>query len=162
MAAGKLGAKVRELIRVSCAPSDVHNDAQSEWVAASAGEMFTEEIGGSIDVAGDRGVDHLNMMAFPARLPAPHGHRGGFGECIEIGDGEPEARIGCDRVPERLYGGGRVYGLLRLAIEGGSLKVGRDHPTVVLDRTTSRGRLDAAGGWPFSVVMHDDQAALVA
>ncbi len=107
-------------------------------------------------------MDHFNVMAFPARLPAPYCLRGRCGECVEIGDGEPEARISYDREPECLYGGGRVRGLLRLAIEGGSPKVGRDHPTVVLDRPTSRGRLDAAGVGPFSVVMHDVQVALVA
>ncbi len=42
MAAGNLGAEVLELIRGFCAPSDVDNDAQSERVAANAGEMFAE------------------------------------------------------------------------------------------------------------------------
>ena len=106
-------------------------------------------------------MDHFNVMAFPARLMALHGLRRRFGKCAEIGDGQPEARIGYDRVPECLYGGERVRGQLRLAIEGGSPKVGRDHPTVVLDRTTSRGRLATAGVEPFSVAMHDYQVALV-
>ena len=63
----------------------------------------------------------------------------------EIGDGEPEGRIGPDRVTERRYRVGRVHGLLRLAIEGGGLDVCRDRPTVVLDRGTGRGRLATAG-----------------
>jgi hypothetical protein len=70
MAAGKLGAEVLEPIPVSCAPSEVGNDAQSEWVAANAGEMFTEQIGGATDVAGGRGADHFNVMAFPAHRAA--------------------------------------------------------------------------------------------
>jgi len=106
-------------------------------------------------------MDHFNVMAFPARLMALHGLRRRFGKCAEIGDGQPEARIGYDRVPECLYGGGRVRGLLRLPIEGGRPKVGRDHPTVVLDRTTNRGRLDAAGVGLFLVAMHVCQIALV-
>ncbi len=161
MAAGKLGAEVLEPIPVSCAPSEVGNDAQSERVAANAGEMFTEQIGGSTDVAGGRGADHFNVMAFPAHRAATGGTRGCFGDGGEIGDGEPEARIGYDRVTERLYGDGRVRGLLCLAIEGGGLDVGRDHPTVVLDRRTSRGRLATAGVGPFWVAMHDYQVALV-
>ena len=85
---------------------------------------------------------------------------GRFGEGVEIGDCEPERRIGRDRVTERRYRLGRVLSLLRLAIEGGGLDVGRDHPTVVLDRRTIRGRL-AVGVGPFSVAMHDYQVALV-
>jgi hypothetical protein len=73
MAVGKPGAEVLESIPVSCAPSEVGNDAQSEWVAANAGEMFTEQVGGSTDVAGGRGADHFNVMAFPVHLPAAHG-----------------------------------------------------------------------------------------
>ena len=161
MAAGKLGAEVLEPIQVSYAPSEFGDDAQSEWVAADAGEMFTEQIGGSTEVAGGRGADHFDVMAFPAHRAATDGTWGCFGEGGEIGDGEPEARIGRDRVTERLYGGRRVRGLLRLAIEGGGLVVGRDHPTVVLDRRTSRGRLATAGVGPFWVVMHDYQVALV-
>jgi hypothetical protein len=149
MAARKLGAEVLEPVPLSCAPSEAGNDAQSEWVAANADEMFAEQIGGSTDVAGGRRADHFNVMAFP-------GHRavsGGTWECSgdggKIGDGQPEARIGYDRVTQRLYGDGRVGGLLCLAIEGGGLDVGRDHPTVVLDRRTSRGRLATGSVGPF-------------
>ena len=76
MAAGKLGAEVLEPIPVSCAPSEFGNDAQSERVAANAGEMFTEQIGGSTDVAGGRGADHFNVMAFPAHRAATGGTLG--------------------------------------------------------------------------------------
>ncbi len=62
---------------------------------------------------------------------------------------------------ERLYGARFVRGLLRLAIEGGGLDVGCDHPTVVLDSRTSRGRLAMTGIGPFWVAMHGSQVALV-
>jgi hypothetical protein len=148
MAVGKPGAEVLESIPVSCAPSEVGNDAQSEWVAANTGEMFTKQVGGSTDVAGGRGADHFNVMAFPAHRAATGGTWGCFGVGGEIGDGEPEARISYDRVTQRLYGDGRVRGQLRLAIKGGGPEVGRDHPTVVLDRRTRRGRLATAGVGP--------------
>ena len=93
MAAGKLGAEVLEPIPASCASSEVGNDAQSERVAANAGEMFTEQIGGATDVAGGRGADHFNVMAFPAHRAANGGTWGCFGDGGEIGDGEPEAGI---------------------------------------------------------------------
>jgi hypothetical protein len=64
-------------------------------------------------------------------------------------------------VPERLYGDERVRGLLCLAIEGGSLDVGRDHPTVVLDRRSSWNQLATARIGLFWVAMHDYQVALV-
>ena len=32
------------------APSEFGDDAQSEWVAADAGEMFTEQVGGSTEL----------------------------------------------------------------------------------------------------------------
>ena len=160
MAIGKPGAEVLESIPVSCAPSEVGNDAQSKWIAADAREVFTEQIGGSTDVAGRRCGNHFDVMAFPAHRAATGGTWRCIGDGGEIGGGEPEARIGYDRVAERPYGDGRVRGLLRLAIEGGGLDVGRDHPTVVLDRRTIRGRL-AVGVGPFSVAMHDYQVALV-
>jgi hypothetical protein len=160
MAAGKLGAEVLEPIPVSCAPSEVGNDAQSERVAANAGEMFPEEIGGATDVAGSHGADHFNVMAFPCHRAATSGARRCFGDGGKVGQGEPEARIGYYGMTERLYGDGRVRGLLCLAIEGGGLEVGRDHPAVVLDRT-SNGRLATVGVGTFWVAMHDYQVALV-
>jgi hypothetical protein len=163
MAAGSLVAEVLEPIPGCCAPSEVDNDTQSEWVASDAGEMFAEQIGGSTDVAGGRGAHHFDVMAFPAHRAATGGTRGCFGDGGEIGDGEPEARIGHDGATERLYDDGRVGGLLCLAIEGGGLEGRCDHPTVVLDRRASRGRgrRATAGVSPFWVGMHDYQVALV-
>jgi hypothetical protein len=161
MTAGKLGAEVLEPIQVSYAPSEVGNDVQSQRVAADAGEMFMEQIGGSTEVAGGRGVDHFNVMAFPAHRAATDVTWGCFDVGGEIGDGECEARIGYDRVTERLYGGRRAPGPLRLAIEGGGPVVGRDHPTVVLDRRTCRVRPAKAGVRLFWVAMHNYQVALV-
>ena len=63
MAVRKLGAQVLESIADSAALSEVVNDAQSEWVAANAGEMFAEQVGGSTDIAGGRGADHFDVMA---------------------------------------------------------------------------------------------------
>ena len=133
---------------------------RASWVAANTGQVLTEQVGGSTEVAGGRRADYFDVMAFPVHLPTAGGTRGCFGEGVEIGDGEPEGRIGRDRVTERRHGDGRVRGLLGLAIEGGGLDVGRDHPTVVLDRRTGRGRLVTAGVGPLSVVMHDYQVAL--
>ena len=159
MATAGLGAEVLQPTPVSCAPSEVGNDAQSEWITANAGEMFAEQIGGSTHVAGGRGADHFNVMAFPAHQAATGGTWGCFGKGGEIGDSEPECRIGQDGVAERRYGRGRVLGLLCSAIERGGLAVGRYHPTVILYRRTDRGRSATAAIRPFRVAMHDDQFA---
>ncbi len=161
MAAGKLGAEVLKPIPVSCATSEIGNDAHSERVAANAGEMLTEQIGGATDVAGGCSPDQFNVMAFPGHQVANGGTWGCLGDGGEIGDGESEARIGLDCVTECLYGGRAARGLLCLAIEGGGLDVGRDHPTVVLDRRTARGHLPMADVGPFWISVHDYQVALV-
>ena len=161
MAARKLTAEFLEPLPLSGAPSDGGDDAHGERVATDAGEMLTEQIGGSTDVAGGRGAYHFDVVAFPAHRAATDGTWGCSGDGGEIGHGEPESRIGCDRVTERPDGHGRIRGLLCLAIEGGGLDVGRDHPTVVLDRRTSRGRPAAVGVGPFSFAIHDHQVALV-
>ena len=76
------------------ANAKIGDDAQSEWVAANTGEMLTEQVGGSTEVAGGRRADHFDVMAFPVHLAAADGTRGCFGDGGEIGDGEPEGRIG--------------------------------------------------------------------
>ncbi len=99
-------------------------------------------------------------MALPGHQAATGGTWRCVGDGLEIGEGEPEGWIGNRRVTERLYGGGSVHGLLCLAIEGRSLDVRRDHPTVVLDCRTSRVRVGTADVGPFYVAMHDHQVAL--
>jgi hypothetical protein len=51
----------------------------------------------------------------------------------------------------------RVHGLLRLAIEGGGLDVGGDHPTVILDSGPGESRLATAAGGGFWILVHDYQ-----
>jgi hypothetical protein len=65
-------------------------------------------------------------------------------------------------VTERGDGAGCVVGLLCLAIEGGGLNVRRDHPTVVLDGGTGRGRVATVGGGLYRVAMHSYQVGLSA
>lgn len=158
-----MGPEIIEPVAVSLAPSEFRDDAQSDWVAADNGHMFTEQVGGTAVIASGRRADHFDVMTFPVQLATADDARGRFGEGVEIGDGEPERRIGRDRVTERRYRVGRVRGLLRLAVEGGGLDVCRDRPTVVLDRgTSSQGRLDTVGVGSFSVAMHDYQVGLAA
>ena len=149
MTSGKGAGHAIEPTPLSGALSEFRDDAQSDWIAADTGQVLTQKVGGSAEVAGRRRADHLDVMAFPVHLASAHGIRGCFGEGGEIGDGELEGGIGPDRVLERRDRVKRVHGLLRLAIEGGSLDVCRQRPTVVLDRRTGKDRLATAGGGLF-------------
>ena len=161
MATGPFAGEVVKTIPLSHTPSEVGDDAKRKWVAADPGKVLAQEVGGTSEVAGGCGVDYFDVMAFPVHLAATERIRSSIGEGVEIGAGKPESRIGYDRVTERLHNDGQVRGLLCLAIEGGGQDVGGDHPAVVLDRRTSRGRLTTAGVGPFWVARHDSQRALV-
>ena len=56
----------------SCPPglSDLGDDADGERVAPDASEVLAEQVGGSLGVAGGRGADDLDVVAFPVHLPA--------------------------------------------------------------------------------------------
>jgi hypothetical protein len=154
MTCGKVTDQIIESIPLSCALSEFCDDAQSEWVAADSGQMLTQKVGGSAEVAGGRGADHIDVVAFPVHLSAAHWIRGCFGEGAEIGDGELESGIGPNCLPECRYRVKRVDGLLRLAIEVGGLDVCGHRPTVVLDSGTGKVRLATAGGWLFWILRH--------
>ncbi len=162
MTSGKVAGQIIEPLPLSCALSEFCDDAQSDWVAADTGQMLTQKVTSSAEVAGGRCADYFDVMALPVHLPAAGDTRGCFGEGAEIGDGEPEGRIGRDRATERRDRVGRIGGLLCLAIEGGGLDVCRDHPTVVLDRRTGRGRLAKPGCGLYWVAMHNYQVGPLA
>jgi hypothetical protein len=157
MASAKVAGQIIEPIPLPCALSEFIDDAQSDWIAADAGQMLSQKVGGAAEVAGRRRADYFDVMAFPVHLPAARGIRGCFGEGAEIGGGELEGGIDPDGLPERRYRVGRVDGLLRLAIEGGSLNVCSDRPTVVLDRSAGAGRLALAGAGVFGFLRHGSQ-----
>jgi hypothetical protein len=75
MACGKVDNQIIEPIPITLpsALSKFCDDAQSEWVAADTGQMLTQKVGGSAEVAGGRSADHIDVMAFPVHLPTAHG-----------------------------------------------------------------------------------------
>jgi hypothetical protein len=145
MTSGKVPRQVIEPIAPSDALSELCDDAQRHGVTADTGQMFTQEVGGSAEVADGRRTDHLDVVTLPVHRPTADGARRRFGESTEIGSGELKCRIGPDRLPEGGDGVGCVGGSLGLAIEDGGLDVCRDRPTVVLDRGKGRVRLATAG-----------------
>ncbi len=162
MTTGKVGPEIIEPVPVPSAPSELGHDTNRERVAADTGEVLTEQVGGSTVVSSGRRADHFDVMTFPVRLATTDNARGRSGEGVDIGDCEPEGRIGRDRSTQRRYRVGRVRGLLRLAIERGGLGVCRDSPTMVLDcGARSGGELGVACVGPFQVAIHDNQVAFV-
>jgi hypothetical protein len=157
-----VAGQIVEPVALSGALSEFGDDAQSEWVAADPGQMLTQKVGGSAEVAGGRRAYHFDVMAFPVHLPAAGGLRGCVGEGAEIGEGDLEGGIGPDGATERRDRVRRVHGLLRLAIEGRGLDVCRHRPTVVLDRGTGGGRLATAGGVLFWLLRHGYQGGPLA
>jgi hypothetical protein len=50
--------------------SQLGDDPEGERVAPDGSEVLAEQVGGSLAVAGGRGADDLDVMAFPVHLPA--------------------------------------------------------------------------------------------
>jgi hypothetical protein len=90
--AGKLGGQVLEVVAWPCG----RLDADGEGVAADADEVLAEQVSGSRGLAGRRGGDHFDVMAFPVHSPASGLLVRCAGEGAEVGDGEAEAGVGAD------------------------------------------------------------------
>jgi hypothetical protein len=131
---------------VSGEPSKVDDDAQSEWVAAHAGEMFSDQVSSSNDVSGGRGADHFDVVAFPVRLAAADRTGGCFGDGVEIGDGEPKGRIRFDGQSQCCGREAMVDGPLCQAVPRGRPRVCRNGTAVVLSEVARcAGRLGCRG-----------------
>jgi hypothetical protein len=50
--------------------SRLGDDLEGERVAPDGSEVLAEQAGGSLAIAGGRGADDLDVMAFPVHLPA--------------------------------------------------------------------------------------------
>jgi hypothetical protein len=103
VATGQVGGEVLENTWISRATSEVDDDSNGEWVAANAGEMLTEQVGSSSDVAYSRRAHDLDVMAFPIHLAAVGRTRAAVGKGVEIGDGDRELRISLYREAERRH-----------------------------------------------------------
>ena len=141
--------------------SELPGDADGERVAADSGEMLAKQIRCSLGVAGGGGPDHLDVVAFPVHLLTTGIFAGGSGDGVEVGDGQPEGRVGVHREAQRLRRLPRIDGSLCLAVERGRPRVCGYHPAVILDCRAGIGQAimvaaGSAGGW-----LHDRQVARV-
>ncbi len=104
MATGKLAGWVPGVVVFSRGLSEHGGDAEGERVAAGAGEVFAEQVSGSSGIAGGCGGDHFDVMAFPVHLVVAGTLARCSGDGVEVGDGEPEGRVGVDGEPQRRGG----------------------------------------------------------
>ena len=79
---GKVTEKIIEPMTLSCALSEFYDDAQSDRVAADAGQMLTQKVAGSTEIACGRRADYFDVMAFPVHPVAADGTQGCFGEGV--------------------------------------------------------------------------------
>ena len=66
----ELACEVLEAIVQPRQPSHLGDDPEGERVAPDASEVLAEQVGGSLAIAGGRGADDLDVVAFPVHLPA--------------------------------------------------------------------------------------------
>jgi hypothetical protein len=66
----ELACEVLEVVVCSRWLSHLGDDPEGERVAPDGSEVLAEQVGGSVDIAGGRGADDLDVVAFPVHLPA--------------------------------------------------------------------------------------------
>jgi hypothetical protein len=128
-----LTGQVVKLSPLSGALGEIDDNVHRQGIASYGGEEFTEQVGGSIEVAGGRAADYLDVVAFPVHLSARNGTRGGSGYGVEIGDREPEGGIRGGGEPECRSGSAKVGRPLRMSVPRRRWPGGSDDATVVVD-----------------------------
>ena len=161
MATGQFAGQVVKTIRPSHTPSEVGDYAKREWVAADAGKVLAKQVGGTCEVAGGRGVDYFDVMAFPIHLAATDRLRASISEGVEIGDGEPEGRVGVDGEPQRRGGQARVGGALCLPVPRSSPPLCGDHAAVDVNRRPGSGQVVMVAGVLVTHWLHECKVARV-
>jgi hypothetical protein len=70
VASWELASQVLEVLVHPRSLSQLGDDPEGERVAPDASEVLAEQVGGSLEMAGGRGADDLDVVAFPVHLPA--------------------------------------------------------------------------------------------
>ncbi len=66
----KLADEVLEIVLLSRRLPEIADDAEEKRVAADTAEMFAKQVRRSLYIAGGRGAEDLDVVAFPGPLPA--------------------------------------------------------------------------------------------
>ena len=158
MTGRKLARKVHEHVRPYRLPQ-VEGDAAGERVAAHTGEVLAEQVSCPHGVAGGGSPDHFDVVAFPVHLPVARTSGRGSGDGAEIGEGEPEGRVGVDGALQCGDGSAQVHGSLRLPVTRGRPLVCRDHAAVVLNGRPGGRQGMVVARWLTFGWLHDCQVA---
>jgi hypothetical protein len=113
--------------------SRLGDDKEGERVTADRSEVFAEQVGGALAVAGGRGADNLDVMAFPVHLPAAVMVARASGHRVEVGQGEFEPGVGFDGEAQRGHGFGAIGGSLCLPVPRRRPHACGDRAAVVLN-----------------------------
>ena len=134
--------------------SEMGGDAGGKRVTADIGQVFSEQVSRSYDIASGRSTDHLDVMAFPIDLPASGilGRRSL--DCVEIADREPEGRIGSHREFQRFSGFAAVDGPLGLPVPRCRPRVCRDRAAVHLNGQHAVSKVHRVSRFLTSGVLH--------
>jgi hypothetical protein len=143
VAAGKLAGQLVQVIFQRHRLSEPGGDPDGERVAADTGEVLAEQARCSRDVSCGRGGDHFDVMAFPVHRPPAGMAAWCAGDGRQIGGRESEVGVGGDGQAQGHGGPARAGGSLRPPVPRGRLRVGGDHPAVVLDRGPEGGQVIA-------------------
>jgi hypothetical protein len=132
VASWELASQVLEVVVHPRWLSQLGDDPEGERVAPDGSEVLAEQAGGSPAIAGGRGADDLDVVAFPVHLPEAGTLARGSGHGVEVGEGELERRVGFDGVAQRCGGPAAVDGPLCLPVPRRGLQACGDHAAVVL------------------------------
>jgi hypothetical protein len=137
----EVGCEVFEAVIHPRRLSLLGDDPEGERVAPDASEVLAEQVGGSLVIAGGRGADDLDVVAFPVHLPATAVLASGSGYGVEVGEGELERRVGFDGVAQRRDSSAAVDGALCLPVPRRGPQACGDRAAVVLNGGSWRVRV---------------------
>jgi hypothetical protein len=138
------------------------DDPEGQRVAPDGSEVLAEQAGGPVAVAGRRGADDLDVVAFPGHLPAAVTLPRGPGHGVEVGEGELERRVGLDRVAQRGGGPAAVGGSLGLPVPRRGPRACGDRAAVVLNGRPGGVQVIMPAGGLTLCWLHEPQFAWLA
>jgi hypothetical protein len=109
-------------------------------IAPHVGQVLTKQISCPTGITGHRRSHDLHMMAFPVHLSADGSADIASCQSVEIGDGQPEGRVGVNGEPKGQGGRATVQGALGPPIPRGRVPICRDRTTVVLGGRSEASR----------------------
>ena len=162
MAIWELACEAFEAVVHTRRLSHLGDDPDGERVAPDASEVFAEQVNCPPGLAGGRGADHFDVVAFPRRRATTGVAARGAGDGAEIGGGKSEARVSADREAQCGSGPARVDGSLRLLVPRGRGPGCGDRTAVDLNRRPGGGQVIMVAGVLIWDWLHVCQAARMA